>query len=485
MVLSAEFFRNLQIRTKAGDMQEIIMYVAANETIGAVKDYAGAATAAAPTLVFGVEVCLRMRLFCDADGDTPYPVDRLNDLVSWRFGMDGDYDGSTVCKIMADNDRITVENVYVEARDQKYAEIVIPISAMNNIELIDYLGTKESVKLNAELVGYDANAKPTFVLQIFGFVVRNRIIGDDMEPEQIKADYLNAEQVQALIAAGLALEFSSDGIDWHIEQDAEDRYLRFRSVVSSNAAWSSAIKLAEGQAGVSSYTYIAYGADAFGADFSLTPNEALKYRAEIISKVELNPPKPVDFTNASWVKYIGDNGLPGIGDMKKEVYDTDGDGVVDIAAAVPWGGVLDKPSVFHPEAHQHMSIDLIDAARQKVRAGANLSTLYLDAPVLMNTTINQSDMLNLEFSSIVTSSGETYTGAPGDFFTWEYHVTCTQNIAKINTNMSKIDMPVALSLKDNIRTIHVFVIRAIYEISASNKLMLQVSYAYSYIGGIS
>ena len=39
--------------------------------------------------------------------------------------------------------------------------------------------------------------------------------------------------------------------------------------------------------------------------------------------------------------------------MLKTVYDADGDGVVDKAAAVPWDGVTGKPGTFAPSAHTH------------------------------------------------------------------------------------------------------------------------------------
>ncbi len=55
-------------------MQNTIFYVAANETLGVVRDYANAKNAAAPTLVRGVEACLKMRLFAKSDGPEPYPL---------------------------------------------------------------------------------------------------------------------------------------------------------------------------------------------------------------------------------------------------------------------------------------------------------------------------------------------------------------------------------------------------------------------------
>lgn len=55
-------------------MQETIFYVAAGETLGSVRDFANAKSAAPPTLVRGVSALLRMRLFAHRDGLEPYPL---------------------------------------------------------------------------------------------------------------------------------------------------------------------------------------------------------------------------------------------------------------------------------------------------------------------------------------------------------------------------------------------------------------------------
>ena len=52
-------------------MQDVIFYAAANETLGVIRDYVNAKNAPAPTLVRGVEVCLRIRLFAKSDGLEP------------------------------------------------------------------------------------------------------------------------------------------------------------------------------------------------------------------------------------------------------------------------------------------------------------------------------------------------------------------------------------------------------------------------------
>lgn len=92
---------------------------------------------------------------------------------------------------------------------------------------------------------------------------------------------------------------------------------------------------APGKDGKSAYLYVAYASSATGTGFSLTPTNSLKFRAEIHTDTPIASPSETDFAGAVWVKYIGDDGTggggTGDGDMKKSVYDIDGNGVVDAA----------------------------------------------------------------------------------------------------------------------------------------------------------
>ncbi len=59
----------------------------------------------------------------------------------------------------------------------------------------------------------------------------------------------------------------------------------------------------DGTDGVDTYTYIAYASDNAGTGWSLTPTDALEYRAEIHSAVALTPVE-ADFAGATWVQYL-------------------------------------------------------------------------------------------------------------------------------------------------------------------------------------
>ena len=118
---------------------------------------------------------------------------------------------------------------------------------------------------------------------------------------------------------------------------------------------------AAGADGVSSYTYVAYASDASGTGFSLTPTNALKYRAEIHTTTAIETPDVDDFTGATWVKYIGDDGA-GAGDMTKAVYDTNDDGIVDHAATADAVGATTAAQVADAvgKAHTHANKATLD-----------------------------------------------------------------------------------------------------------------------------
>ena len=316
-------------------MQEIILYATANEVLARVRDRANAKAATPPTLARGCGFRLKIRLFANAYDDTPYPLSNLANITSWAFVMDSDWDSATPFKIVADAGEITVGEVQdqYEGEVVTYTEAVVPVSETNTEELAAWLGSDEGKDgLNAELIGYDGTGEEAFVLQIKGFSVRNRL-GSVGDPTTIPSEYLNADQVRALIASGAALQFSPDGATWKDSQEEGDIYIRFRSASDASAAWSPAIALpmgADGADGVSSYIYVAYASDSMGSNFSLAPTSGLKYRAELHTTIPLESPNAADFSGVTWVKYIGDDGA-GAGDMLKAVYDIDNDGVVDSA----------------------------------------------------------------------------------------------------------------------------------------------------------
>lgn len=295
--------------------------------------------------------------------------------------------------------------------------------------------------------------------------------------------------INALLAQGFSVQFSADGANWHDTQTASDTMFRFRSVSSgASGAWSSAVAMARGPKGDNAYVYVAYAVDSIGTDFSLTPTNSLKYRAEIHPDHAIDAPTAADFADAVWVKYIGNDGQ-GTGDMLKAVYDPDDDGSVseadhaETADAVPWSGVNGKPPSFTPSSHTHPPADLTDKARQTVWTTSSPSYLPMNVNVIVNSSTVSGTTLNIAFTSVKNSSGGSYTGVAGDQFTWEYHVTCSAGILTINLGerMIPVDMPDDLDLVNAAPTTHVFTVRAAYKNgSGTDNLRFFISYAYSF-----
>jgi len=480
-------------------MQNTIFYVAANQTLGVVRDYANAKNATAPTLVRGVEACLKMRIFAKSDGPEPYPISAFGNVVSWSWAMDNDFNEATSYKLVGDNADITVNTVTEEIDDEEltFTEISIPMTQMNTEELAVWLGTQKSMSgLAGELVGYDAEGRQIFILQVENFTVRNRITSLGTPTEAV-ADYLTAAQVRALFAAGMECEFSEDGENWHNVQTPVDNYLHLRLRGESMGVWSDPVILMTGPRGYNGrdcFCYVAYASNAAGANFSLTPANNLKYRAEIHTDTAIAEPTAADFADAPWVKYCGDDGS-GVGDMVASVYDPDGDGKVlsageadhaGSADTIPWSGITGKPEIFPTAAHTHSMIDIGNPVCQKVYSDSNPRILYLDSPIIRNTSGNSSGTVELNFTGIQTRyNGENVSLTESQMLTWEYHVLCTANVTGVsvgseNCSMVGINIPETLPLINGNSTCHVFVIRAVYRSGSVNNMRFQANYAYSY-----
>lgn len=195
-------------------MQNIVFYAAANEALGTCRDYMNAQDAPLPSIVRGSQICFRLRLFAAAENPIPYPMDELRKIVAWKFVMDSDFDEGTTCKLEAQNDQISIQSVLETINEQsiEYSEVRIPMLSLNTEELIAYMGAQETVTLNSELVGKDADGNDAFILQLKGYSVRNRIASPG-DPTPMVEGFGEAE-VRALIAAGFDVQSKvvADGI---------------------------------------------------------------------------------------------------------------------------------------------------------------------------------------------------------------------------------------------------------------------------------
>lgn len=113
----------------------------------------------------------------------------------------------------------------------------------------------------------------------------------------------------------IAYATNSSGSGFTLTPDSSHKYIAFKvtdtlipspsSSDFSGVAWTKYI----GEDGT--YTYVAYASSNSGNGFSLAPSDSLKYRAEIHVSSAIPSPSSSDFSGATWVKYLGDNGTRG------------------------------------------------------------------------------------------------------------------------------------------------------------------------------
>ena len=185
-------------------MQEHIIYLDAHESVAVVRDEKNMRSLPPPTLVRGTACILKLRLFAERIGTTPYPIANLYDVVSWQWAMDSDFCDRSPHKLVADSTNIELNSVQ-EFRDgigRAYTQITIPMSSMETGELARWLGS-EPVRagLTGELTGFDATGSPIYILQIEGFKIRNRIVASAAPPTSSSCAVpgITMEQLQQMI----------------------------------------------------------------------------------------------------------------------------------------------------------------------------------------------------------------------------------------------------------------------------------------------
>ena len=466
-------------------MQIIKFYIRANSVLATFVDSANQTVSNIfPSLARGQTAEIVIGFFENEESDTLMTQAQVQQYVSWDFGYDSDYNQETSPKVR------TVSGFSVD--EDGFLHIPVDTSTA---ELKTAMGTSETIALSAELDGYlagDADS-PSLIIQWNGQNFRNRILESGTgTPEPAPDGTYTRGQVDALVAGEIIYQFSEDGTNWHDTQTTDDVYMRSRNSAVSTATWSEAIEMPRGQNGedgAASYVHVAYATNSSGADISLTPTNALKWRAEIANTSPTAT--TADFADATWVKYIGDDGA-GSGDMTKAVCDTNDNGKVDVAEvaetanAVPWTGITGKPDAFTPSAHTHEQAEILDPVTQIFSTSSlGVTELALDTPIVrINGGVTGS--ISIDIRSIVDADGNTITVEQDKCYTWEYHVLATGTVTSVNvgseqSTMYPISIPDELPLVQATSTYHVFTIRGFYKSDAVNNIMLCVNYAYSYM----
>jgi len=464
-------------------MQKTTFYVRASSVLAQFVDSANQTVRTAfPQLARGQQAEIVIGFFENDESTEMMTQEEVQQYVSWDFGYDSDYNQSTTPKIR------TVEGFTVD----EDGFLHIPVDTAT-AELKTAMGNSETITLNAELDGYLAGESdcPAIIIQWNGQSFRNRIIeGGTGTPEPAPDGTYSRAQVDALVAGEIVYQFSADGSSWHDTQAATDVYMRSRNSAVTSSTWSEAIEMPRGQdgaQGAASYIHVAYASDGSGTNISLTPSNTLKYEAQIVNTSPTATTS--DFADATWVKYLGDDGA-GSGDMTKAVYDTNDNGKVDVAEvaesalSVEWDAITSKPASFTPSAHTHVEADLEDPVVMAVQSANSTTSLRLDKPVFRATS-GVAGSVNIDIRSILDKDGDAATIEQGKCYTWEYHLLATgqitgMTVGSANSTMYPVSIPDTLDLLIGQPTWHVFTIRGFYKSGAVNNISLGVNYAYSY-----
>ncbi len=136
-----------------------------------------------------------------------------------------------------------------------------------NINFADALTGKQSRICQMVITATPPGCTECSVLALCQFYAYNRPSLQDFPPQQLSRDFLDANQIAALLAAAAEIQFAPDpdGSSVSSARRSNDNFIRFRSRAVNNAEWSPWIELFNG---MSAYDiWLAQGNSGSTADF--------------------------------------------------------------------------------------------------------------------------------------------------------------------------------------------------------------------------
>ena len=246
------------------------------------------------------------------EGEAQLSVHPINpDLTLAAFG-DNDFDYLTPFMFLSEqtedeDNTVNIANDWINdaTADPAIGQLSFRIDT-NTTRFAEALSSSGLQNFYFCITGIPSGQTAKTVLAYFRFKAENRPSSSAGAPVSGDPEYLNSLEIQALVKSAPDFQFSVDGAtDWHDTQVATDRYYREQR---NGGEWSAAIALIEP---ADAFVYVAYASDNSGTDFNLTSSDTLKYRAEIHVTEEIATPAASDFSGATWVKYIGNDGATG------------------------------------------------------------------------------------------------------------------------------------------------------------------------------
>jgi len=162
----------------------------------------------------------------------------VSDAVAWAAAVDDGFDHASepMCRTL---------NANIDSSDAANGIIDVLLDA-NTTTFEDALGTKEKLRqIYFELRGLDSGGLVVHSI-LFVLTATNSVDPAGGDPPEPIGNYYTKTQVDALLRAGLELQFSADDISYHTTQTGADRYYQYRYPAGS---WSTTVAMVVGPTG--------------------------------------------------------------------------------------------------------------------------------------------------------------------------------------------------------------------------------------------
>ena len=222
--------------------------------------------------------------FCDVswvDGEAQLGVHPIaSDLTLAAFG-DNDFDYQTTFMFLSeqsedDSNMVNIEDDWFDGAtaDPANGQLSFRIDT-NTTRFAEALNSSSIQKFYFCITGVPSGQTAKTVLAYFRFKAENRPSSSAGAPVSNDPEYLNAQEVQALVKSAPIFQFSVDGsTNWHDTQADDDLYYREQR---NGGEWSEAIKMIEIAPGVAVSTD---GTLASNSDANIPTEKAVKAYAD-------------------------------------------------------------------------------------------------------------------------------------------------------------------------------------------------------------
>ncbi len=152
-----------------------------------------------------------------------YPLSAFDDVASYYFALDGDFDQTTTPKMLSLND------ITVATNEAGRTILTVILPNTDNPAMRTALSTKETIELKGEIGGLNADTEKSFAW-LFPVSIRNCVyIAGDPPADDPDNEYYTALETEAAIGRQLVFEYSENGVDWHSRLNSNvDAYQRVK-----------------------------------------------------------------------------------------------------------------------------------------------------------------------------------------------------------------------------------------------------------------